>query len=73
MAVIPIDGLDPDGVHIVVLWDDMRVGQSVFIPCINSTACLRQVRAVFGRRGWEMTTRIGAEGSIWGVRIWRTT
>lgn len=72
MAVLQIDNLDPDGAQIVVLWDTMRVGDSVFIPCVNTTAAVKQVRGVFERRQWEFESRVRIENNIWGIRIWRS-
>lgn len=73
MGVLPIDGMDPDGVHVVILWDDMQVGDSVFIPCINTSRALSQIRKIFARRKWTFRDAIGQEKHIWGVRIWRTS
>ena len=28
--------LYPDGVRVVVKWDELQVGMSIFIPCINT-------------------------------------
>ena len=35
-GVLKVDDLNPDGVRIVVKWDDMVVGASVFIPCVKT-------------------------------------
>ena len=35
-GVLKKDDLNPDGVRIIVKWDDMVAGSSVFIPCILS-------------------------------------
>lgn len=71
MGVLKLDDLDPDGVPIFVEWDRMRLGDSLFIPCLNTTAAMKQVRAVFARRRWNMRVQIRTENHIWGLRIWR--
>lgn len=73
MGVLTLDQVGPDGVLIVVDWDAMRVGSSVFLPCINTTEALKQVGGIFDRRGWTMRIAIRAERELWGVRIWRTS
>jgi hypothetical protein len=72
MGVLTLDQIGPDGVLVVVDWDAMKVGSSVFVPCINTTEALKQVGGIFTRRGWEMRVVIRAENDIWGVRIWRS-
>lgn len=73
MGVLKVDDLDPDGVPIFIDWDTMRVGASVFIPCINTSSALKQCRKVFARRGWRMRAVICEHHRILGVRIWRIT
>lgn len=71
MGVLTLDQVGPDGLLIVVDWDVMRVGSSVFLPCIDTTEALKQVRGIFGRRRWHMRYAIRPEKDLWGVRIWR--
>lgn len=71
MGVLTLDQIGPDGLLIVVDWDAMRVGSSVFLPCINTTEALKQAGGIFARRGWEMRVAIRPENDLWGVRIWR--
>lgn len=71
MGVLTIDQIAPDGLLIVVEWDNMRVGSSVFIPCIDTTEAIKQVRRIFERKGWRMRIAIRPEKGIWGIRIWR--
>lgn len=72
MGVRNFDQIAPDGLLIVVEWDEMRVGSSVFLPCVNTSEAVKQVRGVFDRRGWKMRIAIRPENGIWGVRIWRS-
>ena len=70
---LDLEIIDPDGVDISVPLHDMRVGQSVFIPCLNTPEALRQVRMVTNFWGWKMQGRACIENDIWGLRIWRVT
>ena len=72
MPVLKLEDLDPDGVPIFVNWDAMRVSDSVFVPCINTTAAIKQCGRVFARRGWQHRVVICEHHCILGVRIWRT-
>jgi len=72
MGILKIDDLSPDGVPLFVDWDAMHVGCSVFVPSINTSSTITQVKGVFARRGWQIRVVITAERYILGVRIWRT-
>ena len=50
MAILKKHDLNPDGVRIVVNWDDMVVGSSVFILSINVQEALSQIRDVMNDR-----------------------
>lgn len=63
--------LIPDGVRIVVAWEDMGVGTSIFIPCINTTQAVKEVKQITAERGWGVETRVCNENGLHGVRIWR--
>ena len=34
--VLKVDDLNPDGLRITVDWEDMSVGASIFVPCVNT-------------------------------------
>ena len=72
-GVLKTDDLNPDGVRIVVKWDDMVVGASVFIPCINTEEAMRQAAKIVVGKGYETEARVVIESEILGVRIWRTS
>jgi hypothetical protein len=63
--------LYPDGVRVVVKWDELQVGMSIFIPCINTNKAVSQVRHITQKRGWDIETKVGAVSGRWGVRVWR--
>lgn len=63
--------LAPDGVPIVVDWDSVRAGHSVFIPTFNTSEAMSQVRKIAKARGWKVEFRVHIEHKRWGVRVWR--
>jgi len=67
-----INDLDPDGVRIVVPWEELHVGGSFFIPCVNVGECAKQVDDVAKRLGIGLTPRQRVEYHRLGLRIWRT-
>ena len=70
-GVLKKDDLNPDGVRIVVNWDDMAVGSSIFIPCLNTEKAMRQVNKVVAEKGWDIKYRVRIEDNKLGLRIWR--
>ncbi len=73
MGVLTLDQIAPDGVLIIIDWGRLKVGSSVFVPCINTTLAKRQVGEIFARRGWDMRFVIRPERELWGVRFWRVS
>ena len=71
--MLKLDDIAPDGVRIIVRWDKMAVGASVFIPCINARKAREQVNVIFKRKGWKYLAKTTIENNKLGVRIWRTT
>jgi len=63
--------LCPDGQRIVVQWNKMFVGTSIFVPCINTTRAIAEAREITARRGWTIETQVGIIGDRWGVCVWR--
>ena len=64
--------MDPDGVIVVINWDNMRVGMSAFVPCVNTTKALKQLKNIFTLKQWQYEIRVLVESNMLGVRIWRT-
>lgn len=64
--------LNPDGVDIEVDWHEMPVGGSVFIPAINTTKLIDQVKRRSAKLNWDMVFDVRIEGGKWGVRFWRS-
>tara|TARA_Y100000004_G_scaffold177078_1_gene218283 strand:- start:91 stop:306 length:216 start_codon:yes stop_codon:yes gene_type:complete len=70
--MLKLDDIAPDGVRIVVRWDKMSVGASVFVPCINARKAREQVNEIFKRKKWKYKAKTTIESGKLGVRIWRT-
>ena len=73
MAILKKYDLNPDGVRIIVNWDDMVAGSSVFILSVNVQEALSQIKKVMNDKGWEYQMQIRVEDEKLGVRIWRLT
>lgn len=67
------DDLNPDGVRIVVNWDNMVVNASIFIPCINTDKAAKQAKDIALIKGWGIVTRVTIENNKFGLRVWRMT
>jgi hypothetical protein len=63
--------LDPDGVLIRIRWKKFDIGSSVFIPCLETTDCKKQLRAIAKRLDYTFKMVAKIEGKKCGVRIWR--
>jgi len=66
------DDLNPDGVRIIVAWDELVVGASVFIPCINTEEAMKQAAKIVVEKDFKTEARVVIEDEILGIRIWRT-
>ena len=71
MAILKKYDLNPDGVRIIVNWDDMVTGSSVFILCINTQAALHSLEKIAKDKGWQIKTQVRTENKKLGVRMWR--
>jgi len=71
-GVIKHDDLNPDGVRVVVNWEAMVIGASVFVPCINTALANKELKRIVGSKGWESETQVRIEDNKLGVRLWRT-
>jgi len=68
-----LDDLNPDGIRIVVNWEGMVVGASVFVPCVNTSKLKLQLKNIEQLKGWNLKATPKIENQQFGVRIWRTT
>ena len=71
--MLKTDDLDPDGVRIVVNWENMVVNASIFIPCINVEKAKNQVYKITKAKNWEIIIRATIENNKFGLCIWRMT
>ena len=71
MAVLKKYDLNPDGVRIIVNWDAMVAGSSVFILSVNTQEALSQIKKVMNDKGWKYQMQIRVEDEKLGVRVWR--
>jgi hypothetical protein len=67
-----INDLDPDGLRIIVPWEDMQVDSSFFVPCINVELCWKQAVEIANRLGISLRCKQRIEAQCLGLRIWRT-
>ena len=69
--VMGIHDISPDGVPISVEWKKLRIGESVFIPCLNTEDCIKQVKRITNRLSYKTRSSARIENKKYGVRIWR--
>ena len=70
--VMKIEDLNPDGIRIVVNWDELKVSGSVFVPCVDTEKVKDQVSTVASLRQWGVKHEVRVENNLLGLRIWRT-
>ena len=70
-GILKSDDLNPDGVRIVVNWDNMVTSSSVFILCVDVREAVRQIKNIAKTKGWDVKTQVRVENNRLGVRIWR--
>ena len=76
-GIIRTYDLHPDGVRLIVDWESMVIGASVFVPCVNTEAASAQAKKIFDDKGWQLHTEMRIEGGTHlnvmrlGLRIWR--
>lgn len=73
MAILKKYDLNPDGVRIIVNWDSMVAGSSVFILSVNTQEALSQIKGVMNDKDWKYQMQIRVEDEKLGVRVWRLT
>ena len=69
---LKVDDLNPDKVKVVVQWDAMVVGASVFIPCIDTEKAKQQLEKIAAFKSWQVAVRVRIEDKMFELRIWRT-
>jgi len=59
------------GVDYEIDWDSIKVGDSFFIPCVDTPGLNRAMSHKAKQLKWEITFDIRDEAGKWGVRYWR--
>ena len=70
-GILKIHDLCPDGVRVVVNWEHMVTGSSVFILCINTQAAIEELNKYAAYRKWQVEIEVRTENNKLGVRMWR--
>lgn len=70
--VMKLDDLNPDGLRVTINWEEMGVGSSFFLPCINTEKGMKQLNSVAKMKAWEFEVQICIENKKLGLRVWRT-
>ena len=73
MTILKTYDLSPDGTRIIVNWESMVIGSSVFILSVNTQEALTQIKNIMNAKGWEYQMQIRVEDEKLGVRVWRLT
>ena len=72
-TVLKLHDINPDGLRIVVDWGAMVVGSSIFIPCVNTTEAIQQVKKIcVVDMGWDIEVRTVVKTPYLGIHVWRT-
>ena len=64
--------INPDGLLLYVPVDDLVTGDSIFVPCINVGATIKQFSAFMRKNNFATKYKISEEHNILGVRFWLT-
>ena len=70
-GVLRIHDINPDGVRIIVRWDELVPSSSIFVPCINTDEARYQLRRIAETFGYTTQSRAVIENGKLGVRLWR--
>ena len=60
-----------DGVRMYIPVNTMKVGDSIFIPCINLSVVEYIVRRMMTDEGFKLSLRERIEQGVLGLRFWR--
>jgi hypothetical protein len=65
-------GFNCRGVTYEIDWTTVNVGDSFFLPCVDTSTAITRMRDKIKKLNWEMTYEVRIEAGKWGVRFWRT-
>ena len=63
--------LDPDGVRIIVNWNNLLPSMSAFIPCLDTEKAKHQILGVCNDLGYEITLNVVVYRGKLGIRVRR--
>lgn len=67
----PRGEINPDGVPILIAWAGLCVGASVFVPALNISRLVRQMRRAANSRHMHLQWAERIENGKLGARFWR--
>jgi hypothetical protein len=59
------------GLRLKLAWDELEIGFSFFIPCLDTETMLRTIYTEAERRGYKLIHEERTENGMAGVRWWR--
>ena len=62
--------LSPDGIRILIEWEKITIGASIFVPAVDTPELIAQFYDAMPK-DWKLTHRTRIENGKWGVRFWR--
>jgi hypothetical protein len=62
--------LSPDGIRILIEWENITIGASIFVPAVDTPELIAQFYDAMPK-DWKIEHRTRIENGKWGVRFWR--
>jgi hypothetical protein len=63
--------LTVQGRQVKIKWHELKIGGSMFIPCIDQQPVTSYLRSESMRRKMRLFTKLVVERGVLGVRAWR--
>jgi hypothetical protein len=71
MTRINLTDISPDGLRVVVDWEQFTPGMSFFLPCVNYKKALDHIVEASKIPRAELEYRVLIEDGKYGLRVWR--
>jgi hypothetical protein len=65
------DSIEYEGLRIQLFWNELDVGYSFFIPCLDTVEMLHVIYTEAKDRGYTLTHQETIECGKTGIRFWR--
>ena len=65
------DATEYQGLRLKLAWNELHVGFSFFIPCLDTESMLRVIYSEAERRGYKLIHSEVIENGMSGIRYWR--